>query len=754
VTTTVKEERRATTVQQRDIAHDALASCSRRREHGVSVFARWVLTAVLLGGTGATAADAQNSVPATPVESAPLPAGSNDRATQALQALRAAWFAELDDLTGRARALAVADDTYAFVVRPNLPYVSEHYARSRLPGERIDTVLIIDANRKPVFWRRLNDKNNRGFPDAEIFLRELPPLQVPDAPGVPSIAGAARLAAGPALVVAMPIYPASTPGNPRGWLILGRTLDAAQWRRYTEAAHVSADLLAPGAITGPGYDGAALRNPLMPFVRTEATQLRGMLAIPDLDNRPLQVFSVSVERPAAMAPTLTVPPSTRRLPWLIFAALLLTGIGVWGRTRRRSPAFVPAANGPSHPMLRRAREPDEPQVAPPPLPVIAPALAPPSTPQPELEAVFNYEAVSDAAAPPAPVSEPSPPSPAEEQAVAEVMAPMAAGITAIPRSDAASLPTTAPQPQDVAPDLEPLSPIDPVPTRPSVESTAVSGGVALDFSPARARPTLSALHPAFRYQPQFDLQTGRLAGAESMLFFAESGTLLAATLTTIEEFEFAGLGMSLLERWLREACTERRFWLRQTGGEFPVAVPVSATNLVDPGFLPLVRRVLSEYELPPRLLELEVSESTLVGGPHVREVLLNARAAGIAVAVDRFTASSLSLQALALLPVTKLRVEQAVACGVDADGNPAPLFAGIVGAARGLRIVVCATGVDSPEVIEAIERRGCQLAQGAALGAPVDGEGFLGIIRGSGVDTVSLPTLELDDALSETPQLA
>jgi EAL domain-containing protein (putative c-di-GMP-specific phosphodiesterase class I) len=739
-------------VKQRGIARDAMASCPACREDGISVFARLLLTVVLLGGTGATAADAQNSVPATPVESAPLQAGSNDRATQALQALRAAWFAELDDLTGRARALAVADDTYAFVARPNLPYVDEHYARSRLPEERVDTVLIIDANRKPVFWRRLNDKNNRGFPDAEIFLRELPPLEVPDAPGIPSIAGAARLGLGPALVVAMPIYPASTPGSPRGWLILGRALDAAQWRRYTEASHVSADLLDPGAITGPGYDGAALRNPLTPIVRTEATQLRGLLAVPDFDNRPLRVFSVSVERTAAVVPTLPVPPSTRRLPWLIFAALLLTGIGVWGRTRRRAPAFVPAINGPSHRVLQRPRELDEPRAAPSTLPVIAPALPLPPTPQPELEAVFNYEAVSDAAAPLAPVSDPSPPSPALEsgQPIAEVMMPMAEGMMPTPLSDAPVLPGTAQQPQGVAPDLEPLPPIEPVPTSPSVEPTEASGEAA----PARARPTLAALHPAFRYQPQFDLQTGRLAGAESMLFFAESGTLLAATPATIEEIEFTGLGMSLLERWLREACTERRFWLRQTGGEFPVAVPVSAATLVDPAFLPLVRRVLTEYELPPRLLELEVSESTLVGGQNVREALLNARAAGIAVAVDRFTASSLSLQALALLPVTKLRVEQAVACGVDADGNPAPLFAGIVGAARGLRIVVCATGVDSPEVIEAIERRGCQLAQGTALGAPVDGEGFLAIIRGSGVDTVSLPTLELDDALSETPQLA
>src|ERR1700687_1039135 len=78
VTTTVKDERSATTVKLSGIARDAIASCPGCREDGISVFARWVLTAVLLGGTGATAAAAQNSVPATPAASAPLPAGSND----------------------------------------------------------------------------------------------------------------------------------------------------------------------------------------------------------------------------------------------------------------------------------------------------------------------------------------------------------------------------------------------------------------------------------------------------------------------------------------------------------------------------------------------------------------------------------------------------------------------------------------------------------------------------------------------------
>src|ERR1022692_3580077 len=74
----------------------------------------------------------------------------------ALDDLRRAWTGQLNELVATARSLALADDTYEFVKRPNIPYVDAHYDPELLASERIDTVLIIDQHGKPLFWRRIN----------------------------------------------------------------------------------------------------------------------------------------------------------------------------------------------------------------------------------------------------------------------------------------------------------------------------------------------------------------------------------------------------------------------------------------------------------------------------------------------------------------------------------------------------------------------------------------------------------------------
>src|SRR5271165_4346960 len=137
---------------------------------------------------------------------------------------------QLANLIAAARALALADDTYEFVSRHNLPYVAAHYTKEQLAADRIDTVLIINTRGEPLFWRRLNHGRNRGFPDARAFLAELPRLPAPAASGMPGIAQPAMLNSGPTLVVAMPI--ANGKGRARGWLIVARAQDANLVRPY------------------------------------------------------------------------------------------------------------------------------------------------------------------------------------------------------------------------------------------------------------------------------------------------------------------------------------------------------------------------------------------------------------------------------------------------------------------------------------------------------------------------------------------
>jgi EAL domain-containing protein (putative c-di-GMP-specific phosphodiesterase class I) len=546
-----------------------------------------------------------------------------------LDELRRAWLDQLTELIATARELAVSDDTYEFVKGPNIPYVYAHYEPAQLAAERIDTVLIVNLRGKPLFWRRLNQGRNHGFPDARRFLAEIPPLRLVGAAGVPSLAGAAKFIHGPKLLVAMPIYGSSGSGVTRGWLIATRALDVLQWSRYEELAHVPAEPLAFTLGVGP-------------------KQIRGFLAVPDLQVRQSAPVEVPVVQQRA-APASPRRPFSRRSGPLL--TLVFTGMSValvaTGIKRRQSRMIVRLGA----PKSSNAQNPIEVQSS-----------------------------------------------------------------TVIPAT--------------------PDTPIKP--------DTPIGSG----FSSAHTQDPLAARFAArnavFRFQPQIDLQTGRVAGVESLLCVPAAHEIRPA-IELAAEIEASGHGLALFERHLHEACREQSAWLKRIGHEFPIGVPISQRTLSNPAFLPLVQRILADNELAPSFLELQVEEAVIGASAAALRLINNARDAGMSIAIDGFNAAHSNLRLLSILPVSKLRVDPYLLLRVHDGPSAALLFAGIIGAARGLGMVVCATGINTPELLSAVLRHGRPLAQGAALGPIVTGDEFLDLLLGSNVDTAVLPTLDLDD---------
>jgi EAL domain-containing protein (putative c-di-GMP-specific phosphodiesterase class I)/sensor domain CHASE-containing protein len=552
--------------------------------------------------------------------------GFNPRpAAVALDELRRDWLGQLNELIATARELAVFDDTYEFVKRPNIPYVYAHYDPVQLIAERIDTVLIINLRGKPLFWRRINQGVNRGFPDARRFLAELPPVRSVGVAGVPSFAGVANLAHGPKLLVAMPIYSSSGSGAARGWLIATRAIDALQWSRYEELAQMEGS---PASIA-----------PLNP------KQILGFLSVSDLEARQSTTFDAPVA-PVVQQGAASASPSRsfsgRSVPLL---TLMLTGMSVaivaTGIKRRQRRVMV------------RSRAPKS------------------SNPQNPIE-VTN---------------------------------------------------TT----------IAPKSPDAPI------------GAVFISsHAPEPLAARFAARNAVFRFQPQIDLQTGRIAGVEALLCVTGAHEIRPA-IELAAEIEASGHGLALLERRLHEACREQSTWLKKIGHEFPIGVPVSRRTLANAAFLPLVQRILADHELAPSFLELQVEETVIGASAAALRLINKVHDAGISIAIDGFNAAHSNLRLLSILPISKLRVDPYLLLRVHDGPSAALLFAGIVGAARGLGIVVCATGINSPELLSAVLQHGRPLAQGAALGSILTGEEFLELLRRSNMDTATLPTLDIRD---------
>jgi EAL domain-containing protein (putative c-di-GMP-specific phosphodiesterase class I) len=510
---------------------------------------------------------------------------------------------QLDELIDSVRALAAADDSYEFASRPNLPYVSAHYAPARLAAARIDTVLIIDSHGKPLFWRRVSHGHNRGFPDARAFLAELPALPSPGPAGMPGIAAAVSLEQGPALVVALPIFKANGTGNARGWLIAARALDAVQWQQLSGLAKVSDPAPSPTAASPAGQSAAA----------------------------PLTAAGRMYSPRSALWLTTSI---------LIFGVLTFKSkvLSVWGENAAR-------------------------------------------------------------------------------------MWPVA-------RWTGASMKGSGAARRKIAPTGSSSGERPPMPS--------VIGSL-------QARMT--AANAVFRYQPQIDLQTGRVAGVEALLCVPGSPDDRPA-IQLLAEIEAAGLKWEIFERRLQEACRAQRAWLRKIGHDFPIGVPVPRSLLADSALVSLVKRILAEHALEPSLLELEVEETAIGASAPTLCTLAKIHEAGVSIAIDGFNASHSNLRLLTILPISKLRIDPWLLLRMGDRVPEALVFDGILGAARSLGIVVCATGVATPDLLTAVLKHGRPLAQGAAVGSPLTDPDFLELLRGNNQDTQTMRPLNLERALS------
>lgn len=677
-------------------------------------------------------------------------------AARALEALGKAWDAELDNLGASVRALAVDDGAYEFVARPNLPYVYERYPAKGLVAARIDTVLIVDRKGRPLFWRRVSDRQNRGFPDAVAFLAELPGLGVPGAPGQPSFAGAARLARGSSLVIAMPIYPSSRTGPARGWLIAGRTLDAAQWRRYATGPAADIQMLDPDSSDWPVQTADSPGIPRVPTLRVEPTGIRGWLPVYDLKGRRLRAFSITVAKPTAELRSVAPPNSLERPAAHWSVPLFASIVGAFMfiiRRRRVAVRFAPGV------MRLPAMTPRLETAAA--IPVPSPASAAPDAVWPGTKAgsvpavpewlrapglESGLDAADPASGPPwARVEQlPGDDQVAGVERVAD--AERVAGVVHMPAVEQATGVEQAPG-VELAPGVAPA---------PAEHTLAPPDLAPSDGSPEWQRvrcERVAAATCGVLYQPQFDLHSDRIEGVEALLCIAEDGEHRPVT-EVLTEAEADSLELEVTERWLDEACRDRKAWFDRVHREFAVTVPAPRTALEDPAFLPVLRRILEDCALAPRHLELAVTETAVTESAVARHALAQAGSMGVLICIDGFGKRTSSLHSLAVLPVAKLRIDAVLIREAARDPVAAACVQAIVGAARALHIAVGTTGVDSSGQLAALALHGRLLAQGAALAPPMESARLLATLRRGDDDTARLPVLVLDDPVMGAPELA
>ena len=234
------------------------------------------------------------------------------------------------------------------------------------------------------------------------------------------------------------------------------------------------------------------------------------------------------------------------------------------------------------------------------------------------------------------------------------------------------------------------------------------------------RPAIEADQLFLFYQPKVDLKAGTVVGAEALLRWRHPRRGLVPPGDFIPLAEQAGVIKPLTWWVLGEAVKQCGAWERDALG-LEVAVNLSARSLHDPQLVERITGLLDAHEVPPRRLQLEVTESAVMTDPaRAAEILGRLDALGVGVSIDDFGTGYSSLTSLRRLPVTEIKIDKSFVIGMGGNGGSDKAIVrstSELGHNLGLRVV--AEGVEDASALELLRSYGCDLAQGYYIARPM-----------------------------------
>lgn len=227
------------------------------------------------------------------------------------------------------------------------------------------------------------------------------------------------------------------------------------------------------------------------------------------------------------------------------------------------------------------------------------------------------------------------------------------------------------------------------------------------------------------FQPQIELDSSRAIGVEALLRWQQNPGALTPPCDFIPLAEETGMIVPIGEWALRDACLQSRKWRNNGSPDLTVAVNISARQLQQPDFIDTITRVIKETEMDPGLLELEITESTLMKNPEEAvPICRTMRNMGIQLAIDDFGTGYSSLSYLRKLPLSSLKIDSGFVRDLTTDPDDAAITASIISMAHTLSLTVVAEGVETEEQLAFLREHRCDRIQGFLISHPIPADGL------------------------------
>ena len=236
------------------------------------------------------------------------------------------------------------------------------------------------------------------------------------------------------------------------------------------------------------------------------------------------------------------------------------------------------------------------------------------------------------------------------------------------------------------------------------------------------RHAIDAGELLLHYQPKVHLRTGEVRGVEALVRWNHPMRGLLPSSEFVPVAENTGLIEPLTMETLRMAIKQARGWLDEAR-EMTVSVNLSVRSLLDTTLAREVDFLLNRFKVPAHILELEITESSIMADPtRARATLVQLASMGVRLSIDDFGTGHSSLAYLKRLPVHALKIDKSFVINMASDENDLVIVQSTIDLAHNLGLEVVAEGVESEEVWNRLRSLGCDTAQGFWRGRPVIAE--------------------------------
>jgi EAL domain-containing protein (putative c-di-GMP-specific phosphodiesterase class I)/CheY-like chemotaxis protein len=247
---------------------------------------------------------------------------------------------------------------------------------------------------------------------------------------------------------------------------------------------------------------------------------------------------------------------------------------------------------------------------------------------------------------------------------------------------------------------------------------------------SRLRGALERNEFVLHFQPKVSIEFGVISGFEALLRWQPPGGALVGPADFIPLLEETGLITPVGEWVLRAACAQLDRWRESRLKPVPIAINLSARQLRHAGFCDAVARTLAEFDLEPHLIEVEITESSLMDNlGEAEKALRELKAIGVALAIDDFGTGYSSLGYLKRFPFDTLKIDSSFVRDMNSDPDDALITRTIIALAHSLDLTVIAEGVETAAQLEFLAAHRCDEAQGYLFSVPVSADAATALLR-------------------------